>query len=89
MYAKEYKAWIAHETIHPRIIETFNSFKTFWVAEITLVNQTTLPTTQYGCGMAATNNDGSAFSYGETILNFGAVYVTTKESVKRRAQQLC
>ncbi len=29
MYAKEYKAWIARESKCPRIVETFDTFKTF------------------------------------------------------------
>jgi hypothetical protein len=82
MYAEEYKAWIAREAIHPRIFETFNSFKTFWAVKITLVNQTAVPTSQNGYGMAATINNYSVISYGETILNFGAAYATTQESVK-------
>ncbi len=82
MYAKEYKAWIAREAICPRIVKTFNSFKTFWAAKITLVNQTAIPTSQYGYGMAATNDDKSVISYGETTLNFGAAYTATQESVK-------
>jgi hypothetical protein len=82
MYTEEYKAWITCEAIHPRNIKTFNSFKTFWEAKITLVNQTAVPASQYGYRMAATNNDGSVVSYGETILNFGATYATTQESVK-------
>jgi hypothetical protein len=67
MYAKEYKAWITREAICPRIIKTFDSFKTFWAAKITPVNQTTVPTSQYGYGMAATNDNDSVVSYGETI----------------------
>jgi hypothetical protein len=43
MYAKEYKVWIAGKAIRPRIVETFDSFKTFWAAKITLVNQTAIP----------------------------------------------
>jgi hypothetical protein len=82
MYAKEYKAWIACKAIYPRIVKTFDSFKTFWVAKITLVNQTAIPASQYGYGMAATNNDDSVVSHGETILNFGAAYTATQESVK-------
>jgi hypothetical protein len=81
MYAKEYKAWIAREAIHPRIVETFDCFKTFWAAKITLVNQTAVPASQYGYGMAATNDNNSVVSYGESIANFGAVYAATQESV--------
>jgi hypothetical protein len=82
MYAKEFKAWIAREVISPRIVETFDSFKTFWAAKITLVNQTTIPASQYRYGMAATNNGNSIISYDETILIFGAAYAATQESVK-------
>jgi hypothetical protein len=82
MHAEEYKAWIARKVIRPRIIKTFNSFKIFWAAKITLVNQTAILTSQYGYRMAATNNDNSVDSYEETILNFGAVYAATQESVK-------
>ncbi len=82
MYAKEYKAWIAREVIRLRINKTFDSFKTFWAAKITLVNQTTIPASQYGYRMAATNNDDSIVSYGESIANFDAAYAATQESVK-------
>jgi hypothetical protein len=47
MYAKEYKAWIACKAINPRIVK-LSTFKTFWAAKITLVNQTTVPASQYG-----------------------------------------
>jgi hypothetical protein len=82
MYAKEYKAWIACKAIHPRIVKTFDSFKTFWAAKIILVNQTTVPASQYGYGMTTTNDGDSFVSYGETISNFGATYAPTQESVK-------
>jgi hypothetical protein len=65
MYAKEYKAWIACEDIHPRIVKTFDFFKSFWAAKITLVNQTAVPTSQYRYGMAATNNNNSVVSFGK------------------------
>jgi hypothetical protein len=82
MYPKEYKAWIACEAIHPRIVKTFNSFKTFWAVKITLVNQTAIPASQYGYRMAATNNNNSIVSYGKSLVNFGATYAATQESVK-------
>jgi hypothetical protein len=44
MYAKEYKAWIPCKAFHPRVVQTFNSFKTFWTAKIALVNQNAIPT---------------------------------------------
>ena len=70
-----YKVW-------RRMVNTFNSFKTFWAAKITLVNQTAAPASQYGYGMAATNNNDSVVSYGDSIGNFSATYAVTKESVK-------
>jgi hypothetical protein len=61
-----------------KIIELVDSFKTFWVTKITLlVNQITIPTSQYGYRMAATNNDDSAISDGESIANFGVAYTAT------------
>jgi hypothetical protein len=62
-------------------LSIFNSFKTFWAAKITLVNQTTIPTSQYGYRRAATNDDNSVVSYGKSIVNFGAMYAATQESV--------
>ncbi len=77
MYANEYKAWIAHKAIHPKMVKTFDSFITFWAAKITLVNQTAIPASQYGYGMATNNNDNSVVSYGKSIANFGATYAAT------------
>jgi hypothetical protein len=69
MYAKEYKAWIAHKSKRPRIVETFDMFKTFWAAKITLVNQMVVPASMHGYGMAMVNNNNSAVSYGKSIAN--------------------
>jgi hypothetical protein len=76
-----YKVW-------RRIVNTFNSFKTFWVAKITLVNQTAAPTSQYGYGMAATTNNDSIVSYGDSIGNFSATYTVTQESVKSQGTMI-
>jgi hypothetical protein len=59
MYGKEYKAWIALETVRSRIIEMNDRFKTFLATKITLVNQTTIPASMHGYGMAAVNNNDS------------------------------
>jgi hypothetical protein len=82
MYGKEYKAWIAYEPICPRIVETVNTFKTFWAAKITLMNQTTIPASMHGYGMVAVNNDDSVALYRESIANFGAAYAATQEAVR-------
>jgi hypothetical protein len=82
-YAKEYKAWIAREAICPKIVENLNLFKTFWSAKITLVNQTAIPASLHGYGMAAIIKDNASVElYGESIANFGAAYATTQESVR-------
>ncbi len=65
MYGKEYKAWIAHKAICPCIVKTVDTFKTFWAAKITLINQTAIPTSMHGYGMAAVNDDNSVVLYRE------------------------
>jgi hypothetical protein len=82
MYGKEYKAWIACKAVRPCIIKMVDMFKTFWAAKITLVNQTAIPASMHGYGMAAMNNNDSVTSYGELIANFGFAYAATQESVK-------
>ncbi len=87
MYGKEYKAWIACKAICPRIVKMVNTFKMFWAAKITLVNQTAIPASMLGYGVAAVNADDSvvSYGYGESIANFGAAYATTQESVKSQS----
>jgi hypothetical protein len=83
MYSEEYKAWIAFEALRPRIVRMVDTFKTFLATKITLVvNQTAIPASMHGYGMAAVNDNDSVVSYGESIINFGAAYAATQESVK-------
>ena len=83
MYSKEYKAWIACKSICHAITKTFDTFKTFWAAKITLVNQTAIPASLHGYEMAAVkDNNGSVISYGKSIANFGAAYTATQKSIK-------
>jgi hypothetical protein len=72
MYAKEYKVWIARESKRPKIVEMFDTFKTFWAAKLMLVNQTAVPASMHGYDMAAVNEDDYILLYGESIANFGA-----------------
>jgi hypothetical protein len=93
MYAKEYKAWIGMENAgqlaSPCIKQTLDSFKGFWSNPITLVNQTSIPASQHGYGMAAIDNNGSSIaSYGESLANFGAAYAATQETAKSQADSL-
>jgi hypothetical protein len=82
MYGEEYKAWIACEAIRPRIVKMVDMFKTFWAAKITLVNQTAIPASMNGYGMATVNDNNSVTLYGESMAKFRAVYATTQEGVK-------
>jgi hypothetical protein len=89
MYTEEYKQWIAREAIRPRINKDMASFKEFWSSKIALVNQTAIPASLHGYGMAAVNDkDGSVTSYGESIVNFGAAYAATQESVKTQGSMI-
>jgi hypothetical protein len=88
MYAKEYKGWIAREAERPRIVKMFNTFKTFWAAKIMLVNQTMVPASMHGYGMAAVNDDNYIVLYGESIANFGAAYAAMHESVKAHSSTI-
>jgi hypothetical protein len=89
MYTKEYKRWIPCKAIRPCIDEDMNSFKEFWSSKIALVNQTAIPASLQGYGMAAVNdNNGSVISYGESIANFGAAYAATQESVKMQGSKI-
>ena len=85
MYSKEYKNWITCENETLPIVEVINSFKEYWSAAITLVNQTAIPATNHGSGMTIMNDDTSIASYGESLANFGAAYAATQESMKKQA----
>ena len=82
MYSKEYKNWIARENESPPIVKTIDSFKEYWVAAISLVNQTVIPAANHGYGMNVMDDDISIASYGKSLANFGAAYAATQESMK-------
>ena len=74
MYSEEYKNWIARKNETPPIVETIDSFKEYWAAAISLVNQTAIPAANHGYGMNVLNDDTSIASYGELLANFGTAY---------------
>jgi hypothetical protein len=88
MYGKEYKAWIACKAVCPCTVKMVNTFKTFWAAKITLINQTAIPASMHGYEMVAVNNDNSVTLYGEPIANFGAAYAAMQESVKSQGAMI-
>jgi hypothetical protein len=79
MYSKEYKNWIARENKTPAIVETIDSFKEYWANAIALVNQTAVPASQHGYGMAAMDNNALLALYSESLANFGAAYAATQK----------
>jgi hypothetical protein len=88
LYPKEYKAWIARKAVTPRIVEKFDTFKLFWAAKITLINQMAIPASMHCYGMAAVNNNDSVILYSESIANFGATYAATQESMKTQGSTI-
>jgi hypothetical protein len=89
MYSEECNAWIVRESIRPAITETFDTLKTFWAAKITLANQTAIPTSLHGYGMATVNdNNALVVSYGKSIANFRVAYAATQESVKTQGSMI-
>jgi hypothetical protein len=85
MYSEEYKNWIARENESLPIVETIDSFKEYWAAAISLVNQTAIPAANHGYGKNVMDDDTSIASYGELLANFGAAYAATQESMKSQA----
>jgi hypothetical protein len=88
MYSEDYKNWIARKNKTPAIVETINSFKKCWANVIALVNQTAVPASQHGYGMAAMDNNVLLALYSESLANFGAAYAATQESIKTQATSL-
>ncbi len=88
MYSEEYKNWIARENKTLAIVEMINSFKEYWANAIVLGNQTAVPASQHGYGMAAMDDDASLASYSKSIANFGAAYAARRESIKTQATSL-
>jgi hypothetical protein len=88
MYSEEYKNWIARKNKTPEIVETIDSFKEHWANAIALVNQTAVPASQHGYGMAAMDNNTLLTLYSESLVNFGAAYAATQESIKTQATSL-
>ena len=78
LYAEEYKSWIAQATTTPRVVKMLDTFKTFLADNITLVNQTAIPASLHGYGMAAVNNENTVALLEESIANFGTVNTATQ-----------
>ena len=85
MYSEEYKNWITRENESPPIVETIDSFKEYWAAAISFVNQTAIPVASHGYGMNVMDDGTSIASCGELLANFSAAYAAMQESMKNQA----
>jgi hypothetical protein len=70
------------------IIEMIDSFKEYCSRVILLINQTSIPATQHGYGMAATDNNALLAPYSESLANFSAAYAATQETIKTQATSM-
>ncbi len=88
MYAKEYKNWILHKNAVPPIVKMISSFKEYWANTIALVNQTAVAALQHGYGMTAMDDDALVAAYDDLLVNFGAAFAATQETMKSQANSL-
>jgi hypothetical protein len=71
-----------------QIVKTYDSFKEYWADAIALVNQTSVPASQHGYGMTAMEDNALVASYGDSLVNFGAVFAAMQETMKSQANSL-
>jgi hypothetical protein len=80
LFAKEYKTWILRGDDANKAID-FAAFKSFWENAVQIAALTSVPASQHGYGMAATDDDASA-SLTDVVSNFGTAYAATQESLR-------
>jgi hypothetical protein len=80
LFAKEYKTWILQGNDANNVID-FAAFKSFWENAVQIAAFTSVPTSQHGYGMAATNHNASA-SLTDAVSNFGMAYAATQEALR-------
>jgi hypothetical protein len=79
LFAKEYKAWILHGNDAGKT-NNFAAFKSFWENGVQIAAFTSVPASQHGYGMAATNEDAESLM--DAVSNFGTAYAATQESLR-------
>ena len=80
LFAEEYKTWILRGN-DANNASDFAVFKSFWENAVQIAAFTSVPASQHGYGMAATNDDASA-SLTDVVSNFGMAYDATQESLR-------
>jgi hypothetical protein len=79
LFAKEYKAWILCGDNASKA-NNFAAFKSFWENAVQIAAFTSVPASQHGYGMAATNKDAEFLM--DVVSNFGTAYAATQESLR-------
>ena len=80
LFAEEYKTWIL-QGIDANNPSDFAAFKSFWENAVQIAAFTSIPASQHGYGMAATDDDAPA-SLTDAVSNFGTAYAATQESLR-------
>jgi hypothetical protein len=80
LFAEEYKTWILWGDNANNAID-FAAFKSFWENAVQIAAFTSIPASQHGYGMAATDDNASA-SLTDVVSNFGTAYAATQESLR-------
>jgi hypothetical protein len=80
LFAKENKTWILQGDNANKAID-FAAFEKFWENAVQIAAFTSVPASQHGYGMAATNDNALA-SLTDAVSNFGTAYAATKESLR-------
>ncbi len=80
LFTKEYKTWILRGDNANNAID-FAAFKSFWENAVQIAAFTSIPASQHGYGMAATNDNASA-SLTDAVSNFGTAYAPTQEALR-------
>ncbi len=88
MYAEECKNWILCKNLVPLIVEMIDFFKEYWADAIALVNKTAVLASQHGYGMTAMDDDITVTVYDDSLVNFGAAFAATQETMKSQADSL-
>ncbi len=71
--------WILRGNNANKAIE-FSTFKSFWENAVQFEAFTSVPASQHGYGMAATNDNAST-SLTDAVSNFDTAYTATQESL--------
>ena len=81
LFAEEYKTWILRGA-NPNNAIDFAAIKSFWENAVQIAACTSVPASQHGYGMAATDEDASA-SLMDAVSNFGTAYAAAQETLRR------